>query len=200
MSSDPAQSLPPRWLAFLQDVDNHLNSPVELHCFGGFVLAAVYGLPRPTADVDYIAAIPSDVLADLERIAGRGSALAEKRGLSFQYVTVADVPEDYSERLTELLPGQFFRLRLLALDVHDLVLAKLVRNSPVDLEDAKFLANAGELNERILKQRYERELRPNLSNETRHDLTLELWLEACFQMKRQRNESLQRRVKSRKKS
>jgi hypothetical protein len=64
--------------------------------------------------------------------------------------------------------------------VHDLVLAKLVRNSPVDLEDAKFLARTGRLNETVLPQRYEKELRPYLANEKRHDLTLRLWLEACF--------------------
>lgn len=95
-------------------------------------------------------------------------------------MTVADVPEDYADRLTELFPGHFSRLRLLALDVHDLVLAKLVRNSPVDLEDAKFLAKTGRLDETVLKQRYEKELRPNLANERRHDLTLKLWVEACF--------------------
>ena len=82
--------------------------------------------------------------------------------------------------MEELFPGEFIRLRLFALEVHDLVLAKLVRNSPVDLEDAKFLAKTGRLNETVLKQRYEKELRPYLANEKRHDLTLKLWLEACF--------------------
>jgi hypothetical protein len=88
--------------------------------------------------------------------------------------------EDYAVRLTELFPDEFARLRLFALDAHDLVLAKLVRNSPVDLEDAKFLAKTGRLDEGVLKLRYEKELRPYLANETRHDLTLKLWLEACF--------------------
>jgi hypothetical protein len=147
---------------------------------GGFVLSAVYDLPRPTGDLDYIAAIPSSAIPELESIAGQNSALSKNHGLYFQYVTVADVPEDYTVRLTELFPGEFARLRLFALDVHDLVLAKLARNSPVDLEDAKFLASTGRLNEAILKQRYETELRPYLANEKRHDLTLKLWLEACF--------------------
>ena len=71
-------------------------------------------------------------------------------------------------------------LRLLALEVHDLVVAKLVRNSPIDLEDAKFLAKTGKLDETVLRQRYEQELRPYLANESRHDLTLNLWLDACF--------------------
>jgi hypothetical protein len=29
-------------------------------------------------------------------------------------------------------------------------------------------------------ERYEEELRPYLANESRHDLTLNLWLDACF--------------------
>jgi Nucleotidyltransferase of unknown function (DUF6036) len=180
MSPDPARIPPSRWTAFLKEVDRALKDPVELHCLGGFVLSALYDLPRPTGDVDYIAAMPSDAVTDLETIAGQGSALNKKHGLYFQYVTVADVPEDYAARLTELFPGAFTRLRLFALDVHDLILAKLVRNSPVDLEDAKFLAWTGRLNEAVLKQRYEKELRPYLANEQRHDLTLKLWLEACF--------------------
>ena len=180
MSPDPGQILPLHWHAFLEEVDRLLKKSDELHCLGGFVLTALYGLPRPTGDVDYIAAIPSDRVIDLERIAGQGSTLAEKLGLYFQYVTVADVPEDYGERLTELFPSHFSKLRLLALEVHDLVLAKLVRNSPVDLEDAKFLARTGKLDEALLQQRYQQELRPNLANEKRHDLTLKLWLDACF--------------------
>ena len=180
MSLDSAQDVPLHWNRFLAEVDERLHSPVELHCLGGFVLAAVFGLPRPTGDVDYIAAIPSAALADLERIAGRGSVVAQKHGLYLQYVTVADVPENYAGRLTPLFPGQFSRLGLLALEVHDLVLAKLVRNSPVDLEDAKFLARAGKLDRKVLRRRYEKELRPNLANAVRHDLTLKIWLEACF--------------------
>ena len=180
MSPDERSAGAGRWVAFLKEVDGLLGGPVELHCLGGFVLAVAYGLPRPTADVDYITAIPSDVVTDLEGIAGRGSALARKHGLYFQHVTVADVPEDYEGRLTQLFPGEFSRLRVRALDVHDLVLAKLVRNSPVDLEDAKFLADTGNLNEKVLRERYEKELRPNLASEARHDLTLELWVEACF--------------------
>lgn len=180
MSRDTARVLPTRWKAFLQDVDRLLGSAVELHCLGGFVLSALYELPRPTGDVDYVAAMPPSAVTDLESIAGQGSALHKKHGLYFQYVTVADVPEDYAVRLSELFPGEFARLRLFALDAHDLVLAKLVRNSPVDLGDAKFLAKTGRLDEGVLKLRYEKELRPYLANETRHDLTLKLWLEACF--------------------
>jgi hypothetical protein len=180
MSPDAAHVLPSKWTAFLKEVDWALKDPVELHCLGGFVLSALYDLPRPTGDVDYIAAIPANAVTELQNIAGQGSALNQKYGLYFQHVTVADVPDDYVIRLERVFSGEFARLRLFALEVHDLVLAKLVRNSPVDLEDAKFLARTGRLNEAVLKQRYEKELRPYLANEKRHDLTLKLWLEACF--------------------
>ena len=180
MSPDTAHVLPSNWKDFLREIDQHLGVAVEMHCLGGFVLSALYELPRPTGDVDDIAAIPSNSITELERIAGQGSALDRKHGLYLQHVTEADVPEDYAARLEELFPGEFIRLCLFALEVHDLVLAKLVRNSPVDLEEPRFLARTGRLDETVLKQRYEKELRPYLANEKRHDLTLKLWLEACF--------------------
>lgn len=143
MSPDAAHVLPSKWTTFLKEVDRNLQDPVELHCLGGFVLSALYDLPRPTGDVDYVAATPANAITDLQNIAGQGSALSQKYGLYFQHVTVADVPDDYVTRLEEVFSGEFAQLRLFALEVHDLVLAKLVRNSPVDLEDAKFLARTG---------------------------------------------------------
>ena len=58
---------------------------------------------------------------------------------------------------------------------------KLERNSDRDREDVQRLAQAGYLKSEVLKERYYSELRPNLTaHETRHDLTLELWLEAYW--------------------
>ena len=51
-----------------------------------------------------------------------------------------------------------------------LVLAKLVRNSPVDLGGTKYLAWVGELDEGVLKQRYQMKPHPNLANVAKHDL------------------------------
>ena len=169
-----------RWRTFLQEADAQLPAPVELHCFGGFVLAVCHGLPRPTGDVDYITATPHAGAASIEALAGEESELAKKHRLHFQRVTIADVPEDYDQRLVRIFAKDFSKMRLLAFEVHDTVLSKLSRNHPKDLEDAQFLAKAGWLDPEILRQRYRKELRPNLANERRHDLTLELWLEACF--------------------
>jgi hypothetical protein len=169
-----------RWRTFLQEVDAQLPAPVELHCFGGFVLAVCYGLPRPTGDVDYVAALPLAGAENIEELAGERSDLARRHRLHFQHVTIADVPEDYEQRLIRILAHDFTQLRLFAFEAHDLVLSKLSRNHPKDLEDAKFLAAGGWLDPEVLRERYRREVRPNLANERRHDLTLKLWRDACF--------------------
>jgi hypothetical protein len=64
--------------AFLKDLDRSLEEPVELHCLGGFVLTMLYGLMRPTADVDVLAVRPR---MDLNHLGGIGSPLHKKHGV-----------------------------------------------------------------------------------------------------------------------
>ncbi|MBI4637223.1 MAG: hypothetical protein HY727_12810 [Candidatus Rokubacteria bacterium] len=117
----------------------------------------------------------------LEQIAGQESALAKKHRLYLQHVGLASLPESYAERLTELFQSAFQRLRLFALDPHDLALSKLARNSPIDREDVAQLASAVPLDPALLRTRYERELRPILIGDREwHDQTLAMWIEAYF--------------------
>jgi len=180
----PESAVPPGppapWKDFLREVDKRLTGLVELHCLGGFVLTCLYGLPRPTGDIDCISIIPASVSVTLLEVAGRGSKLAARYKLRIDYVTVADYPEGYEQRLVEMFPRHFSNLRLSALEAHDLALAKLTRNSPIDRGDVEFLAKAGYLDPNVLMERYGNELRPYLTSEERHDLTLKLWLEAYF--------------------
>jgi hypothetical protein len=176
MCSLPSNStLPFPWTQFLTDLDAQLREPIELHCIGGFVICFFYGLLRSTGDIDYYMAIPADV--DLQAIAGEGSPLAKKYKVWLQRVAVNTMPEDYDTRLTDMFPGQFSNLRLLAPDPYDYILSKLERNSGKDRDDADYLFKVERLDSRLLRERYEKELRPNLANETRHDLTLQLWIE-----------------------
>lgn len=170
-------SLPPHWTEFLTELDKLLTRPVELHCIGRFVLTAVYGMPLPTGDVDYIVAVPNEGAQVIQAIAGQGSSLAKKYRIYVDHVTVADYPDGYESRMNEIFPGQFSKLRLLALDPNDIVLSKLTRNHPVDDADVQFLVRKGILDPSVLRARYERELRPYLENQERHDTTLKLWLE-----------------------
>jgi hypothetical protein len=167
--------IPEPWGAFLRDFDRELVRPVELHCLGGFVVTMLYGLTRPTADIDVLVVRPQ---IDLNPLAGIGSFLHKKHGLYVQRVTVLEAyPEDYEERLTELFPGALRRLRLFALDPYDLALTKLRRNSQRDREDVLYLANAVPFDIGTLRDRYQ-EMRPCLGNPEREDLTLKLWIEA----------------------
>jgi hypothetical protein len=168
------------WLSFLRDVDRALTQAVEVHCLGGFALSVLWGLPRPTGDVDFIEVRPGEAGKELMQIAGEGAKLAAKHHLHFQRVTVAVYPEDYEERMVDITPRGLNHLGLKSLEVHDIVLAKLSRNSPRDRADVEFLASKGALDRRLLLQRFEAELRPYILNESREGLTLQLWLDEFF--------------------
>ena len=173
-------AIPSPWAEFLKEIDAPLSTQVEVHCIGGFVVSLHYGLPRPTGDIDYYSVLPLHYARDLQALAGAGSKLAKKYKLHFQQVTVTNLPENYDDRLEEMFPGQFKNLRLLAPDAYDLILSKLERNSPKDRDDVEYLAKTLSLDAALLRKRYQKELRPYLSNEARHDLTLSLWIDSCF--------------------
>jgi hypothetical protein len=56
-------------------------------------------------------------------------------------------------------------------------LSKLERNIQRDRDDVKHLARTIPLNLDVLKDRYQKELRWQLGNPEREDLTLRLWIE-----------------------
>ncbi|MFZ0960619.1 MAG: DUF6036 family nucleotidyltransferase [Terriglobia bacterium] len=172
---------PSPWDRFLEELDGLLCKQVHVHCIGGFVVSLFYGLPRPTADVDYFAVIPYASVAELQALAGPDSVLAKKHKLHFQHFPAISLPEDYETRLSEMCPGRFKNLHLYAPDPYDLILSKLERNSQKDRDDVAFLAESLHLSPELLHERYKKELRPYLANEGRHDLTLKLWLEVCFE-------------------
>ena len=57
------------------------------------------------------------------------------------------------------------------------MLTKLVRNSDRDREDVTRIASGPGLDQTMLKERYQTELRVQLGNQEREDLTLTLWLD-----------------------
>jgi hypothetical protein len=179
----PAEIQEP-WRSFLGELDAALSGEVHLHCLGGFVLTARYGLPRPTADVDVLFVFPSEKQADLARSAGCGSGLHSKYGVYLDIVTIVNPPCRYDERLTEMFPGAFRHLRLFALDPYDLALAKLERNSPRDRDDVVYLADTVALDLAVLRERYENEMRPYLASPSREGLTLQLWSEMIEERRR----------------
>jgi len=174
------------WRSFLTDLDTSLEHDVQLHCCGGIVVTAAYGLARTTADLDVLAVVPTNQLPALTALAGRGSKLHQAHGVYLDVVTVATVPDSYEERLTELYPHRFQHLRLLMLDAYDLVLAKLPRNADRDRGDLEYLAVAVPLKPSVLKERYSREMRDYVAVPEREDLTLGLWIEIIEEVSHRR--------------
>lgn len=168
---------PEPWHSFFLEINKAFDQPIALHCIGGFAIAMLYGLPRPTIDVDCVAVIPVGETGHLQSLAGQGSTLHKKYGVHVQHVGIVAVPENYTDRLTLMFPRAYHRLLLMGLEAHDLALSKLERNSARDREDIKFLARAVPLDLVVLENRYHSELRPYLANAERHDLTMRLWLE-----------------------
>jgi len=76
-----------------------------------------------------------------------------------------------------IFPHRFRHLKLFAPEPHDLALTKIERNWDVDRSDLTLMAKAGLLDGEVLKQRYDREMRPYLADPSRHDLTVRLWAE-----------------------
>jgi hypothetical protein len=61
---------------------------------------------------------------------------------------------------------------------NDLALSKLERNIQRDRDDVRHLGRTVPLDLEHLKARYQKELRWQLGNPEREDLTLQLWIEA----------------------
>ena len=83
-------------------------------------------------------------------------------------------------RLTAIFEGRWRFLNLFALEAHDIALSKLERNYERDRDDIQRLAAAGRIDPKVLRARYEKELRGYLSKPEREDLTLNLWIESYW--------------------
>jgi len=145
---------------------------------GGFVVTQLYGSSRPTSDIDTVSIVPHKLAATIRELGTRSGPLHTKYQIYLDFVTVACVPENYEDRLTEMCPGAFPHLRMFALDPYDIALSKLERNIQRDRDDVRHLARVTPFDLALLRERYQNELRWQLGNPAREDLTLQLWIEA----------------------
>jgi Nucleotidyltransferase of unknown function (DUF6036) len=165
------------WLSFFKEIDGQLEFEISLELLGGFVLKIVYGSPRTTSDIDTVSISPKTNFTEFLNLAGEGSVLHKKHKIYLDWVGVAQLPENYEERLVEIFPKYFKHLRLFALDAYDIALSKIERNIQRDRDDVKYLAKVVPFDLDILRKRYFDELRIYLGNPKREDLTLKLWIE-----------------------
>jgi hypothetical protein len=169
---------PEPWDSFFKELDEAVDTIVRIDCIGGFVVTLLYGLQRPTADVDVIELRPRAAAETLMELGIREGPLHRKYRIYLDRVAVAVIPESYEDRLIEMFPGAYRNLHLMALDPYDLALSKLERNSQKDRDDVRFLARSIPFDLDILQERYATELRCQLGVPKREDLTMQLWLDA----------------------
>ena len=169
---------PEPWDSFFKELDEAVDTIVRIDCIGGFVVTLLYGLERPTADVDVIELRPRAAAETLMELGIRDGPLHQKCRIYLDRVAVAVIPESYEDRLVEMFPGAYRNLHLMALDPYDLALSKLERNSQKDRDDVRFLARSIPFDLDILQERYATELRWQLGVPKREDRTMQLWLDA----------------------
>ncbi|MEP6960438.1 MAG: DUF6036 family nucleotidyltransferase [Acidobacteriota bacterium] len=169
------------WLSFLSEIDAQLDEPVDLHCIGGFVVSQHYGFGRETADLDVLSVIPKQVADRIVEIAGKESRLQKKHHVYIDHVHVANYPDNYESRLVHAFP-LWSKVRLWALEPHDLALTKLERSAERDIRDVMFLAQAGLINRGTLIARFEVEMEPYITGPTPtwHRTTLNMWIDSCW--------------------
>ena len=180
------EQIPEPWRSFLGELDREAAEETRLDCMGGFVVTQLYGFARETADLDVLQIAPGEQRSRLFEIGKQGGALHKRHKVYLDHVGVAKVPEDYEDRLTEMFPAAYERLRICALDPYDLALSKLERNIQRDRDDVKHLARTIPLDVEKLKERYEKELRWQLGIPEREDLTLKMWIEMIQESSRKR--------------
>jgi Nucleotidyltransferase of unknown function (DUF6036) len=180
------ESIPEPWLSFLRELDATADREVQLDCMGGFVVTMVYGFSRATGDLDVLEIAPHEAGRHMLALGTQGGPLHKKYKVCLHHVGVAHVPENYKDRLAEIFPKAFRYLRLFALDPYDLALSKLERNIQRDRDDVKHLARTVPFDLEILKERYQEELRWQLGNPDREDLTLQLWIDAIEEQRSKR--------------
>lgn len=87
-----SELVPPEpWRSFLRDVDEALHATTRLDCIGGFVVTQLYGLARPTADVDVIELAPREASERLMQMGMQGGPLHRRHQIYLDRVTVAAV-------------------------------------------------------------------------------------------------------------
>ncbi len=113
------KKIPEPWQTFFGEIDNFLEGEIWLEILGGFVITVIFGSPRTTSDIDVVSVIPNSNISILTDYAGEGSELHRKYGVYLDHVGVANLPENYEDRRTEVFAGKYKKLRFIALSPYD---------------------------------------------------------------------------------
>jgi hypothetical protein len=151
------KTYPPNELVvFLDAVDANLDQVIELTLIGGGAAALAYGIDNATKDIDtFTSGGASKALQRAVRLAQAATGLDIPLGPA----GVADAPYEFESRVVPVLADRGWqRLKLYALERHDLALSKLVRGVQGDIEHIVAIHRLQPLDQEVLVERYLREM------------------------------------------
>jgi hypothetical protein len=178
------------WLSLLQEIDDSLESSISFHCFGAFAITVQFGLPRETSDVDVISGIVREHYGELVDLAGKNSPLYKKHSVYLDVVgSIATIPDNYEDRLIPIITP-FKWIRFYVMEVHDIVLTKISRDQPKDIQDVEHLAKTVSLDTKLLRRRFKSELQHNIIGPPeRAEQTLEYWINVIKEIQSDSNKA-----------
>lgn len=141
---------------FVQSLDRHLSEPVSLFIIGGAAASLGYDSNTKTSDIDVYKVNSGSI----EAIRLAGLAAYEETGIdvSIGSGSVAELPHNYEDRISELIGLRLKNLTLTVPDKYDLALSKVVRGYPHDIEAIEGIDKHHRLAESTLIERFETEL------------------------------------------
>lgn len=128
-----------RIVAFLKDMDKKLTKKASLYVIGGAAVTLAYSPENRTSDIDVVEAD-----AELEQTGGPASELAKFHGVHISKVfdISFSVPDGWRQRCVSLELG-LRKLAVFVADPYDIVLGKLARFEPKDIDDMLSLVKGG---------------------------------------------------------
>jgi hypothetical protein len=165
-------------LRFLKAVEAQLepDQELELYLGGGAALILAYDGELATVDVDFIGPKTGRLL-ELSKLMGKGSEVHAQTELYFDVVPPGLFPSDmgWRRRAIPVELREVQRIRLRALEVHDLIISKLKRFAEKDRRDVRALCNRPDVDVETLRSRYrEARLLLDLDERERMDLNFQV--------------------------
>jgi len=123
---------------YLQEIDNKLDRPLEVTIIGGAALILKYHHVRVTYDIDILNAPDARMLSSFVE---QHKALNEKYKIPIHVIDSSFFPvtDDFLEKRVRYAEDAFKNLKVLILDLYDLILSKLDRCNSKDRDDIQWL-------------------------------------------------------------
>ncbi|MCW5806836.1 MAG: hypothetical protein KIT31_31045 [Deltaproteobacteria bacterium] len=153
-------------------VDRHLVKRASIVVIGG-AAAAFHQAESTTNDVDTLDALTDELRAAVDRATFAGLSVPISAS------TVAQVPDNYDQRLERVLP-HLKNLEVWVLERHDLALSKIVRGVEHDMQQLEEIHRHHRLDFEVLVERFRTEMASVVGDPSRIRLNFLELIERLF--------------------